>query len=96
MVLCGELKSDEWRYLPIRYGHWVQDDDPDGNGDYQVRCSLCGAYDIRNIYGVKPVPFCYQCAACMVDEEPRDALTAKEIFRREFGDHIDRDEEESD
>lgn len=96
MVLCGELKSAEQKYLKVRYGHYVKDSEPDDWGDYDVHCSLCGAVDHFNTSGNRPVPFCYACGGVMVDEEPAEALSLSEIIREEYGDMIDRDEEESD
>lgn len=96
MVLCGELKAPEQKYLKIRYGHYVKDSEPDDWGRYDVHCSLCGAADTFTTSGSCPVPFCYRCGAVMTDEEPAGALSLSEIIREEYGDCIDRDEEESD
>lgn len=96
MVLCGELKAQEQKYIKVIYGHYVKDGEPDSFGAYQVHCSICGAKDVLHTNATKPIPFCYNCAACLLDEEPEGALSAKEIFTAEYGDTIDRDEEESD
>ena len=96
MVLCGELKAPEQKYIKVVYGHYVKDDEPDSSGAYQVHCSICGASDVLNANYPHHIQFCYNCAACLLDEEPEGAMSASEIFTAEYGDTIDRDEEESD
>ena len=96
MVLCGELKAPEQKYIKVVYGHYVKDGEPDTSGAYQVHCSICGARDVLHTTATHPIQFCYNCAACLVDEEPEGALSLSEIIREEYGDMIDRDEEESD
>lgn len=96
MVLCGELKSAEQKYIKVVYGHYVKDDEPDSSGAYQVHCSICGAPDVLNANYQHHIQFCYNCAACFLDEEPAGAMTAAEIIREEYGDMIDSDKEESD
>ena len=96
MVLCGELKAPEQKYIKVVYGHYVADEEPDDWGAYQVHCSICGARDVLHTTATRPIQFCYNCAACLLDEEPAEAMTAAEIISDEYGDMIDRDEEESD
>lgn len=96
MVLCGELKAPEQKYIKVVYGHYIADEEPDDWGTYQAHCSICGAKDVLHTNATRPIQFCYNCAACLLDEEPEGALSAKEIFTAEYGDTIDRDEEESD
>lgn len=96
MVLCGELKAPVQKYIKVVYGHYIQEGEPDTSGEYQVYCSICGAPDVLNIFYKHHIQFCYNCAACLLDEEPEGAMSASEIFTAEYGDTIDRDEEESD
>ena len=77
-----------------RSGLWPYE--PDSSGEYQVHCSICGAPDVLNANYQHHIQFCYNCAACLLDEEPAGTLSLAEIIREEYGDMIDRDEEESD
>lgn len=95
-VMSGELQTDMRYFIPLRFAHYVFEDDP-GSGEEacQVHCSLCGGKDVINPAGANRIKFCYNCGACFLDEIPEEALNEREVFRKIAGDTIDRDEEES-
>lgn len=51
--------------VPVVYGRWEYDENPDYDGNYQAYCSVCGAGDKHALYMIGCVPYCWKCGAKM-------------------------------
>lgn len=69
VVMSAEIKDAPTADVEeIRHGEWrLIEEDVDGNGNNQYRCSLCEAGELHAPFVI--VPYCWECGAKMDKEK---------------------------